>query len=81
MPSYMEKLKHFNDGVPVWAVPHKGTEEARMLERGQRFGYTLLKERFPGLHKSITQHHHEKTHGHVKKEVKKIELKIGKNKK
>jgi hypothetical protein len=81
MTVYFDKLKRFNEGVNVWAVPHRGTEEAKMLDRGQRFGYTLLKERFPDLHKSLTQHHQNKTQGYVKKQVKAIESKIGKNKK
>ena len=79
MPSYINKLKIFNQGVNVWAVPHRGTEEAKMVERGQRFHYTLLKERYPDLHKQITNHKSEPK-GFVKKQIKDIEMKIKKPK-
>ena len=56
MPNaWIEKLKRFNADGDVWAIPKKNTPERKMLDRGQPFKYTLLKERFPNLSKELEQ--------------------------
>jgi hypothetical protein len=39
--SWIEKLKVFNAGGDVWAIPRKDTVEREMLNKGQRFTYKL----------------------------------------
>jgi hypothetical protein len=39
--SWIQKLKEFNEGGNVWAIPRKNTIEREMLNRGQRFKYKL----------------------------------------
>jgi hypothetical protein len=42
MPNtWIERLKIFNDGVNVWAIPRKNTPERVILDAKQKFGYTL----------------------------------------
>ena len=42
MPNaWIEKLKVFNAGGDVWAIPRKDTVEREMLNKGQRFTYKL----------------------------------------
>ena len=56
MPNqWIEKLKRFNRDGDVWAVPRRHTEERKMIDRGQKFGYTLLSERHPNLNKQIKE--------------------------
>lgn len=56
MPNeWIEKLKRFNADGGVWAIPKRNTDERKMLDRGQRFKYTLLKERFPELSRQLEE--------------------------
>ena len=56
MPNeWIEKLKRFNADGGVWAIPKRNTDERKMLDRGQRFKYSLLKERFPDLSRQLEE--------------------------
>lgn len=71
MPNeWIEKLKRFNADGGVWAIPKRNTEERKMLDRGQRFKYSLLKERFPDLSRQLEE---EVTNREAKAKMRKAE--------